>query len=268
MSVVIAIANQKGGVGKTTTAVNLGASLAVAEKRTMVVDLDAQANATSALGLRTDADRSSYDLFLGSLAASECVRREVHFPNLDVIPASNRLFGAELGLARKEGREQVLRTALEPVRDRYEYLLLDSPPSLGLVTLNVLTAADAVIIPIQCEYLALEGMSQLLHTVRLVQKHLNAALDIEGILLTMFDSRTRHARQVVAEAREYFPEKVFATTIPRNVRVAEAPGFGAPIVCYDALCKGASAYMDLARELIDRRAAVDGNGAALNRGAG
>ena len=253
MSVVIAIANQKGGVGKTTTAVNLGASLAVAEQRTLLIDLDAQANATSAVGLEVVTERSSYELFLESLPAVECIKSRIHFPELDVIPASHRLFGTELALATKEGRETILRRALEPIRDSYDFVLLDCPPSLGLLTLNVLTAADSVIIPIQCEYLALEGISQLLHTVRLVQKHLNRSLDIEGILLTMFDRRTRHANQVAAEAREYFPEKVYRTVIPRNIRVAEAPGFGSPVVCYDAVCKGARAYLELANEVLDRR---------------
>ena len=266
MSAVIAITNQKGGVGKTTTAINLGASLAVAERRTLVVDLDPQANASSALGVDDETGGTAYELIVGDREARECIRPGVHFSTLDVLPASHRLFGTELKLVDVPNRETVLRKALEPVQDSYDFVLLDCPPSLGLLTLNILAAADSVIIPIQCEYLALEGISQLLHTVRLVQKHLNNRLEIEGILLTMFDSRTRHANQVVAEAREYFPDKVYRTTIPRNVRLAEAPSFGEPAICYDALCKGARAYLDLAQELLERRRVPSSRFAQASRG--
>ena len=253
MSAVFAIANQKGGVGKTTTAVNLGASLAVAEQKTLVIDLDGQGNATSGLGLDVGIDRTSYDLLTGRHPAEECVARAVHLPLLDVMPASHELFGTEMLLGKRDGREKILRQALDPIRESYDYILLDSPPSLGLLKLNILSTADSVIIPIQCEYLALEGIGQLLRTIRVVQKRLNSDLDIEGILLTLYDGRTRHAKQVSVEAKEYFPTKVYDTIIPRNIRLAEAPSFGQPIICYDAVCKGALAYLDLAKEVIERR---------------
>lgn len=239
--------------------------MAVAEQRTLVVDLDAQANATSGLGLEIGTERTSYDLLIGKRPAKECVRRSIHLPLLDVIPASHRLFDTELRLAETEERDRILRAAMEPIRESYDFILFDCPPSLGLLTINILTAADSVIIPIQCEYLALEGISQLLNTVRVVQKHLNHTLAIEGILLTMFDRRTRHANQVAIEAREFFPDKVYRTKIPRNIRLAEAPGFGSPIICYDAMCKGARAYLDLAREVLERRAPASGSAAVAPR---
>lgn len=256
MSRIIAIANQKGGVGKTTTAINLGAALAVAEKRTLVVDIDPQGNATSGLGVE---DRESlptvYDILVEGRPASECVVREVHFPFLDLVPSTRDLVGAEIELVNAPSREHVLRKALERVRGEYDYILVDCPPSLGLLTLNTLTAADSVLIPIQCEFYALEGLSQLLSTIRLVQKGLNSDLDIEGVLLTMYDRRLNLSKQVAAEAREYFGAKVYRTPIPRNVRLAEAPSFGQPIVMYDVLSAGAQAYLALARELLGRRGA-------------
>lgn len=253
MSRVIAIANQKGGVGKTTTAINLGASLAVAEKRTLVVDIDPQGNASSGLGITDRASRPTvYDILIGNRSASEAIVRGVHLPGLDVIPSTRDLVGAEIELVSTPNRESILREALKGVRDEYDFVLVDCPPSLGLLTLNTLTAADSVLIPIQCEFYALEGLSQLLNTVRLVQRGLNPRLDIEGVLLTMFDRRLNLSRQVADEARDYFGDKVYESTIPRNVRLAEAPSFGQPIVEYDVLSTGSEAYLALAQEVIAR----------------
>jgi chromosome partitioning protein len=258
MSHVIAIANQKGGVGKTTTAINLGAALAVAEKRTLVVDIDPQGNATSGLGVsQRVAKPTIYDVLIGNSPLSSAILRGVHFPNLDVVPSTRDLVGAEIELVSAMGRESILRTALTTVRDTYDFILVDCPPSLGLLTLNTLTAADSVLIPIQCEFYALEGLSQLLNTVRLVQRSLNRGLEIEGVLLTMFDRRLHLSRQVAAEAREYFGPKVYRSAIPRNVRLAEAPSFGKPIVLYDVLSSGAKAYLAVANELISRSAKVE-----------
>jgi chromosome partitioning protein len=255
MSHVIAIANQKGGVGKTTTAINLGASLAVAEKRTLVLDIDPQGNATSGLGVESPASRPTiYDVLIGQNELAEAIVEQVHFPYLDVVPSTRDLVGAEIELVSAFSRETILRKALEPIRGRYEYVLVDCPPSLGLLTVNTLTAADSVLIPIQCEFYALEGLSQLLNTVRLVQRGLNPSLDIEGVLLTMYDKRLNLSRQVSDEAREYFGPKVYRSAIPRNVRLAEAPSFGQPIVLYDVLSAGAQAYLELAQEVIERRA--------------
>jgi chromosome partitioning protein len=251
MGRVIAIANQKGGVGKTTTAINLAASLAIAESRVLVVDMDPQGNATSGLGVsREDGLPTVYDLLVGGLAPSECVRRAVHFPGLDLIPANRDLVGAEIELVSRGEREQILSRALAGLRDDYDFILVDCPPSLGLLTLNTLTAADTVLIPIQCEFYALEGLSQLLNTIRLVQKGLNPSLQIEGVLLTMHDRRLNLSRQVAEEAVEYFGSKVFSTTIPRNVRLAEAPSFGQPIATYDIISPGAQAYLALAGEIL------------------
>ena len=253
MSRVIAIANQKGGVGKTTTAINLGASLAVAERRTLVIDIDPQGNATSGLGVERSEDRPTiYDVLVEGRSVSECIVESVHFPCLDLLPSTRDLVGAEIELVGAGERERILRQALEEVRDAYDFILVDCPPSLGLLTLNTLTAADSVLIPIQCEFYALEGLSQLLNTVRLVQKGLNPGLEIEGVLLTMYDRRLNLSKQVADEAREYFGKKVYRTTIPRNVRLAEAPSFGQPIVHYDVLSNGAQSYLALAREIISR----------------
>ena len=254
MSRIIAIANQKGGVGKTTTAINLGACLAVAEKKTLVIDMDPQGNATSGLGVDKDeVERSIYDVLIEGMAAGETIIPQVHFPYLDVLPATRDLVGAEVELVNRKGRENILRGSLDGVRDEYEYVLIDCPPSLGLLTLNTLAAADSVLIPIQCEFYALEGLSQLLNTVTIVQKNLNPALQIEGVLLTMFDGRLNLSRQVADEAKEYFGPKVYRTTIPRNVRIAEAPSFGKPIVLYDILSVGAKSYLSLAKEVIAKR---------------
>jgi chromosome partitioning protein len=251
MSRVIAIANQKGGVGKTTTAINLGASLAVAERRTLVIDIDPQANASSGLGLDRKLEIPNiYDVLVGETGFREAIQKKVHFPLLDLVPSTRDLVGAEIEMVSMLSRETVLRRALEPVRDDYDYVLIDCPPSLGLLTLNTLTAADSVLIPIQCEFYALEGLSQLLNTIRLVQRALNPGLKIEGVLLTMFDQRLNLSNQVANDAREYFGSKVFRTAIPRNVRLAEAPSFGEPIIHYDVLSKGAQSYLALAKEVL------------------
>ncbi len=253
MSRVIAIANQKGGVGKTTTAINLGACLAVAEHRTLIIDIDPQGNATSGLGLkRTDVKSSIYDVLIDGVPLASTIRRQLHFQRLDLAPSSRDLVGAEVELVDRPDRERVLGRMLDAVRDDYDFILIDCPPSLGLLTLNTLTAADSVLIPIQCEFYALEGLSQLLNTVRLVQRNLNPRLQIEGVLLTMYDQRLNLSRQVAEEASEYFGSHVFSTTIPRNVRLAEAPSFGKPIVLYDVISAGSQSYLSLAKELITR----------------
>lgn len=257
MSHVIAIANQKGGVGKSTTAINLGASLAVAEKRTLVVDIDPQANATSGFGIESSGElKTIYDVLVRGEPIEEAVCRQLHFPCLDVIPSTRDLVGAEIELVNASSREVALRNALAGIRGHYDYVLIDCPPSLGLLTLNTLIAANAVLVPIQCEFYALEGMTQLLNTIRLVQRALNPRLHIEGVLLTMFDGRLNLSKQVAAEAREYFGARVYRTTIPRNVRLAEAPSFGRPIALYDVLSRGAQAYLDLAQELVTQRNAA------------
>lgn len=267
MSRIIAIANQKGGVGKTTTAINLGASLAAAEKRTLIVDIDPQGNATTGIGLSKDEiERSIYDVLVDGVSLAEVVVSGVHFPYLDVVPATRDLAGVEVELVNRAGREGVLRQAVEAVRGRYDYILIDAPPSLGLLTLNTLAAADAVLIPIQCEFYALEGLSQLLNTVRIVQRNLNPRLQIDGVLLTMYDQRLNLSKQVGDEAKEYFGAKVYRTVIPRNVRIAEAPSFGKPIILYDILSAGAKSYLSLAREVIARtggRAAETGEAIPL-----
>jgi chromosome partitioning protein len=250
---IIAIANQKGGVGKTTTAVNLAASLAAAEQRTLLVDGDPQGNATSGVGLTPDRfSRTTYDVLIGESSAVESVVKSIQFKHLDVLPATPDLAGAEVELVGKQGRERAVSRGLEPVRDQYDFILIDCPPSLGLITLNMLTAADALLIPLQCEYYALEGISQLLNTVHLVQKGLNDRLVIDGVLLTMYDARLNLSRQVAADAREYFGNGVFETVIPRNVRLAEAPSFGKPIILYDVASVGAQAYVKVAEELMSR----------------
>src|SRR5205809_854829 len=250
---VIAIANQKGGVGKTTTAVNPAASLATAGRKTLLVAADPHGNATSGVGIdRTALQRALYDALLDGQALSVARVAQVHFPFLDVVPATQDLVGAELELVNRSGRETALRRALDDVRGEYQYVVVDCPPSLGLLTLNVLTAADGVLIPIQCEYYALEGLSQLLNTVKLVQRNFNPALAIDAVLLTMFDARLNLSRQVAEEAKEYFGAKIFTVSIPRNVRLAEAPSFGKPIMLYDVQSIGAKSYLAVAQELIRR----------------
>jgi len=268
---VIAVANQKGGVGKTTTVVNLAASLAAAERRTLLIDADPQANATSGVGLERAAfTQSLYDALIGEVPIADVVQRGVNFPTLDVVPATQDLVGAEVELVNWPHRERVMRNTLAPARDAYEYVLIDCPPSLGLITLNMLTAADSVLIPIQCEYYALEGLSKLLNTIRLVQQNTNADLAIEGVLLTMYDARLNLSKQVATEAKEYFGHQVYRTVIPRNVRLAEAPSFGQPILLYDVQSVGAKSYLRLAQELLrqaDNRPVPADNGRPTASGA-
>lgn len=249
MGRVIALANQKGGTGKTTTAINLAACLAAYEFRTLIVDVDPQANATSGLGFEKDAiDRSIYDVVIDE-TPMEDVLKKTEMAYLSLIPSNLSLVGAEVELVSLPSRESRLKAALSPLRDVYDFIFIDCPPSLGLLTINGLVAADSVLIPIQCEYYALEGLGKLTNTIRLVQKSFNAGLAIEGVLLTMYDSRLNLSKQVVEEARKYFRQKVYATLIHRNVKLAEAPSFGKPIILYDILSRGASDYMDLAREI-------------------
>ena len=264
MARVIAIANQTGGVGQTTTAVNLAASLAVAEQRTLLIDGDPQGNATSGIGLSRDTvTRTTYDVLIGESTIAESRHRQVQFPTLDVLPANADLAGAEVELVDREAREAMMRNAISEIRDEYDYILIDCPPSLGLITVNMLAAADALLIPVQCEYYALEGLSQLLNTVHLVQRNVNPGLGIDGVLLTMYDARLNLSRQVATDAREYFGPKVFESVVPRNVRLAEAPSFGKPIILYDLASVGAQAYMAVAKELIARhRSAPESTGSS------
>ncbi len=255
MGRVIALANQKGGVGKTTTSVNLGASLAVAERRTLVVDMDPQANATSGLGVSLNPDdREIYDVLIGAVDLLSVVRslgEELQF--LDVVPSTHDLGAVEVELVDRPKRESVLSRALAPLKDHYDYILIDCPPSLGLLTLNALVAADSVVVPLQCEYYALEGLSELLQTIDRVRGAFNPRLAVEGILLTMSDPRNNLSRQVEDEVRRHFDQLVYETVIPRNVRLSESPSFGKPVLLHDIRSKGCQAYLNLAREVIEAR---------------
>jgi chromosome partitioning protein len=252
MGKIIAIANQKGGVGKTTTSVNLAASLGVLEKKVLLIDADPQANASSGLGIDVEAvEAGTYQVLEHSNTIAEVIL-PCSAPNVDVVPAHIDLVAIEIELVDKENREYMLKKALEEVKDNYDYILIDCAPSLGLLTLNALTAADSVVIPIQCEYFALEGLGKLLNTIKSVQKIHNPDLDIEGLLLTMFDSRLRLSNQVVEEVQKHFGDMVFETIIQRNVKLSEAPSFGESIINFDATSKGASNYLSLAEEIIKR----------------
>jgi chromosome partitioning protein len=254
MGTIVAIANQKGGVGKTTTVINLGASLAAAEKRVLLVDFDPQANCTSGMGLsKQDPGPTTYTMVSGGGNALEAVR-PTELPFLSILPTSIALAGAEVELVNLPNREFALRQALEPARDQFDYLLIDCPPSLGLLTVNALVAADEVLVPIQAEYFALEGLSELVRTIDRVREHLNPGLRIRGILLTMLDERTNLAKQVSREVRNYFGDRLYQTGVPRNIRLAEAPSFGKPALLYDIASRGAQSYLSVATEFLRHEA--------------
>jgi chromosome partitioning protein len=253
MGKIVTLANQKGGVGKTTTAINLAAGVAVAEHSTLLIDIDPQANSTSGLGVDTRSEGNNvYDVLINDVAPRNVIVK-TQMPYLSLLPSHINLVGAEVELVDIENREMVLKNIVERVRNDYEYIFIDCPPSLGLLTLNGLVAADSVIVPVQCEYYALEGLGQLLNTINIIRKNLNPALTIEGVLMTMFDSRLRLSNQIVEEVKKFFGDKVFSTIITRNVRLSEAPSYGKPILLYEAVSSGARNYMELAKEFLKRQ---------------
>lgn len=257
MGKVIALANQKGGVGKTTTAINLAASLAVLEKKVLIIDADPQANATSGVGLDVrNVENSIYECLIDGVSASEVIV-STEIEDLDIIPSHIDLVGAEIEMLNLDNREHILKKVIDSVKDAYDYLLIDCSPSLGLITVNALTAADSVMIPVQCEYFALEGLGKLLNTIKIIQGRLNTELEIEGFVLTMYDSRLRLSNQVVDEVRKHFQQMVFDTIIQRNIKLSEAPSFGKPVVLYDAESKGSVNYLNLARELVTKTEDTD-----------
>lgn len=264
MGKVISIANQKGGVGKTTTAINLAASLAAIEHPTLVIDIDPQSNTTSGLGIDVKTVTNSiYEVMIGSTDTEETIRStELDF--LDLIPAHINLVGAEIEMIDREDRERILDKAIGDLRDKYDFIIIDCPPSLGLLTINSLTASDSIVIPVQCEYFALEGLGQLLNTIKIVRQHLNPELDIEGVLLTMYDTRTRLSNQVAEEVKRYFDDRVFKSVIARNIRLAEAPSFGKPALLYDSTSTGSKNYLSLAREIIKKNRKLFKNSPVLS----
>ena len=250
MGKIISVANQKGGVGKTTSAVNLAASLAALEHSTLLLDIDPQSNSTSGVGIDAKAvEHSIYEVLVDGIDINDCILT-TEMPHLSIVPAHINLVGAEIEMVDKPKRENILRSALESLATKYDFIIIDCPPSLGLLTINALTASDSVLIPVQCEYFALEGLGQLLNTIKIVRQHLNTSLQIEGVVLTMYDSRTRLSNQVAEEVKRYFDDRVFKTVISRNVRLAEAPSFGKPVLLYDSISMGSKNYLALAREII------------------
>ncbi len=255
MSEIISVTNQKGGVGKTSTAINLSASIAAAEFKTLLIDIDPQANSTHGLGVY-ETENSVYEVLIGAEEVKDCIIN-TYMPNLDLLPSNIDLVGAEVEIVSFEDREKLLKEALQNVKNDYDYIVIDCPPSLSLLTLNSLTASDSVIIPVQCEYFALEGLGQLLNTINIVKKQLNPELEISGVLLTMYDKRLNLSNQVVEEVKKYFGDKVFNTIIHRNVRISEAPSYAKPVILYDAISTGAKNYISLAAEVIQRSSKIN-----------